>query len=531
MTATDLGIPGYTDLTEVDRGGFATIYRAWQPTFEREVAIKVLQGRADETTLRRFRRECAAIGALSGHPNIVTVYEAGTTGDGRPFLVMEFLRGGSLGRRLAENGAFDVREVLEFGVRICGAIESAHRAGLLHRDIKPENILLSRLGEPKVADFGLAQVPGLHPTASGGLTATIVHAAPEVLAGQDPSVAADVYSLASTLYCLVNGGPAFAPPGDGNLLGLLHRIAEDPPPDLRSRGVPDELCRVLDQGMAKAPDDRQRGAGQLGRQLQAAQAALGQRVTSMPIEDVEPGPLPADTAPDRRWSPRWLRRRRVRLAAAAVLGLGALLLIAVPLVRGSPPPLDSLYHDNFEGGQSWYEYDDQGGALAYDGGGYRMTAKAPRQLVLSDTSFRGGVYGPPLTDLTDVSVRVRVQAVKAGTVYGVFCRYRAGGDFYQAVMRSDGEALLLRTRSTGLTTLGSARVAPPGTERVISLRLDCTGSGSNRVTMFVDNHKVATAVDPDGPREGSVGMFVSAEVFPTEALFDDFALLGRRKAG
>ena len=83
MTTTPLDIAGYSDISEVTRGGFATVYRAVQATFEREVAIKVLTGSADESALRRFRRECTAIGSLSGHPNIVTVYDAGATDDGR----------------------------------------------------------------------------------------------------------------------------------------------------------------------------------------------------------------------------------------------------------------------------------------------------------------------------------------------------------------------------------------------------------------------------------------------------------------
>ena len=241
MPPADLGIAGYCDAYELPRGGFATIYRARQATFEREVAIKLLSGAVDETSVRRFRRECAAIGALSGHPNIVTVYDAGTTDDSRLYIVMELVHGGSLADQLVRRGVLDVQDVLDFGVRIAGAVESAHRAGILHRDLKPENILLSKLGEPKVADFGLAQFPGTDHSTSHGLTGTIVHAAPEVLAGDDASVASDVYSLASTLFTLLAGRPPFDPPGDASLVSILARITDDPPPDLRSRGVPDEL--------------------------------------------------------------------------------------------------------------------------------------------------------------------------------------------------------------------------------------------------------------------------------------------------
>ena len=205
MTTTPLDIAGYSDIAEVTRGGFATVYRAMQATFEREVAIKVLTGSADESSLRRFRRECTAIGSLSGHPNIVTVYDAGATDDGRLYMVMEFLHGGSLADRLAAHGPFAPAEVADLGARIAGAVESAHRARIIHGDLKPENILLSRLGEPKVGDFGLAFLPDTQVSRSGGLTGTIAHAAPEVLAGESPTLAADIYSLASTLFCLLTG--------------------------------------------------------------------------------------------------------------------------------------------------------------------------------------------------------------------------------------------------------------------------------------------------------------------------------------
>src|SRR5687767_1151989 len=100
----DLGVDGYEDAVEVGRGGFAIVYRAWQPGFDRYVAIKVVSSNLDATAMSRFERECLAIGALSEHPNIVTVHELGWTADGRPFIVMEFLTGGSLGARVDRDG-------------------------------------------------------------------------------------------------------------------------------------------------------------------------------------------------------------------------------------------------------------------------------------------------------------------------------------------------------------------------------------------------------------------------------------------
>ena len=182
-----LGIPGYVDVEVLAEGGFGIVYRAWHPTFERSVAIKVLPADTDEDTAR-FERECAAVGSLSGHPNIVTVYDTGITSDGRRFIVMEFLPGGSLADRLARSGPITFEEVLEVGVKLAGATESAHRAGILHGDIKPENVLLSGFAEPKLADFGIARIRGRPDHADEVLSATIAHAAPEVLEGAQPTV-------------------------------------------------------------------------------------------------------------------------------------------------------------------------------------------------------------------------------------------------------------------------------------------------------------------------------------------------------
>ena len=238
------------------------------------------------------------------------------------------------------------------------------------------------------------------------MTGTIAHAAPEVLAGGAPTVASDVYSLASTLFCLLSGRPPFAGAADQSLVALVSRITSEVPPDLRSRGVPEELCLVLEQGLAKAPADRQHDVAQLGRQLQAVQAALDQPITRLPIDSVGPRPAVSHPGLDTpRPRARRDRRRRLTIAAAAVLGVAAVLSVAIPLTADRASPLPVLYQDNFDAGQNWYEHDDDVARLAYDEDRYRLVVKKAHEVVLSDTSFRGGVYGEPLTALTDVSVR------------------------------------------------------------------------------------------------------------------------------
>jgi len=326
-----------------------------------------------------------------------------------------------------------------------------------------------------VADFGLAHLPDGSATGAGGLTGTIVHAAPEVLNGSPPTRASDIYSLASTLYCLLVGRPPFVTSSEPTLASLLLAASGDPPPDLRPRGVPDELCRVLEQGLAKAPGDRQHDVGQFGRQLQASQAALGQQISRLPIESADvPAPVPttARGVPTPRASGR---RRWVGLSMAVLIVVAAAVLVVLARTRDGTAALPVLYQDNFDGGQNWYEHDDDGARLAYDSGAYRIVVKRAHEVVFSDTSFRGGTYGEPLTALTDVSVRARVQPVTPGAIFGIFCRAAPNGDRYQAVVRSDGEALLLKTTAADVRTLATGRVAGVEAGRYISMRLDCTG--------------------------------------------------------
>ncbi|MGZ6979453.1 MAG: serine/threonine-protein kinase, partial [Acidimicrobiia bacterium] len=154
MAGPYVSVPGYGNLVEIGRGGFGVVYRAEQADVHRVVAIKILSG-YDEDARRRFDREREAMGILSSHPNIVTVYASGFAGD-YPYLVMEYLDRGSVADELA-HGPMSWREAIDIGVKLSGALQAAHSAGILHRDVKPENVLVSAYGEPKLADFGIAR--------------------------------------------------------------------------------------------------------------------------------------------------------------------------------------------------------------------------------------------------------------------------------------------------------------------------------------------------------------------------------------
>ena len=301
---------GYEDLVPIEEGGFATVYRALDTRFDRMVALKVL--RADglgDRQLRRFRAECLATGRVSAHPNIVTVYDAGTTRDNRPWLAMEYCAGGSLADKVGTHGPLPVAEVMSIGARLCSALGAAHRAGILHRDVKPHNVLLTSYGEPALADFGIASVAIEGETVSETAAYTIVHAAPEILEGKAGTAAADIYSLGSTLYTLLAGQAPFAREARVGLGPLVTRILRGDLPVIEGPYVPPELEQLVRRSMAPQPQDRPTSAA-----LGLALTELAQRLAP----DIHQG-APAPTASSVGASP--VSTRRLLLILGCALGV------------------------------------------------------------------------------------------------------------------------------------------------------------------------------------------------------------------
>ena len=250
MVLVSPDIPGIGDWQPLARGGFATVWRARQRTLDRPVAVKV-DDRAlhSESERRRFLGEAKAAGNLSGHPAIVTVHDAGILADGRPYLVMKLCSGGSLTNWLRVDNRQSVERICSVGARVADALAAAHEAGMLHRDVKPANILIDGYGNPGLADFGLAA-----PEPGSDSSMTVAYAPPEVILGEAPSEAGDVYQLAATLYALLSGRPPSE--HSGGSTSLADRVArlKEPPEPLP--GVEDHLMRVLLDGLAFAPADR-----------------------------------------------------------------------------------------------------------------------------------------------------------------------------------------------------------------------------------------------------------------------------------
>lgn len=272
----DLGIPGLGPAVRIGYGGFAEVYRARQINLNRDVAVKVLRASGvDERAAMRFTRECHAVGAVSGHPNIVGVHEGGFTDDGRAYLVMELCPGGSLADRLTASGPLGAAEVIDIGAKIAKALAVAHAAGVVHRDVKPGNILVTAWGEPALADFGIARVEGGQQTATGQVTASLAHAAPEVLEGGVPTPPSDLYSLGSTLFELFTGYPPHFRAADASVLALMRRVLTEPIPDPVVLGMPPPLASSVLRATARHPEQRFATGDEMAAALTAPSAGAG----------------------------------------------------------------------------------------------------------------------------------------------------------------------------------------------------------------------------------------------------------------
>lgn len=280
-------LPGYEFEKLLGSGGFADVflYRQFRP--QRRVAIKVLLSSVlDENVRRQFDAEANVMATMSTHPSIVTIHTADASSDHRPFIVMEYCPRPNYGVRFRKE-RITVAEALRVGVQIAGAVETAHRAGILHRDIKPANILVTDYNRPALTDFGISIVAGQSDDVEDSQGMSIPWSPPEFFA--DPvraDVRSDVFALAATVYSLLASHTPFERVGQRNTASdLIHRITTEPLRPLNRPDVPPELNRVLSIAMAKDPAGRYDTALAFGRSLQQVELALSLPVTQMDVLD------------------------------------------------------------------------------------------------------------------------------------------------------------------------------------------------------------------------------------------------------
>jgi serine/threonine-protein kinase len=266
----------------------ATVYLADDMVLGRPVALKILTRTlaVDDAFVDRFRREAQAAARVR-HPNIVTVYDWGPYEDSF-FIAMEYIEGRTLDQIIAEDGPLAPSEAARIAGEIAGALEVAHREGVVHRDIKPSNVIITPTGKIKIADFGIARArnAGADLTQVGMIMGTAAYLSPEQAQGATIDQRSDLYSLGVVLFEMVTGAPPFS--GDSTHAVVLHHVSS-PPPRLRSRqpSLPVELDELVDRLLAKNPDDRYQSASGLVLELRKIEA--GRSTTTPPIATADGG--------------------------------------------------------------------------------------------------------------------------------------------------------------------------------------------------------------------------------------------------
>jgi len=250
------------------RGGMATVYAAYDPSFERQVAIKLLPREFlhDPQFHTRFQREAKAIAALE-HPAILPVYDFGED-DGQPYLVMRLMSGGSLKERI-EQGPLPLDETLMVVERVGAALAAAHTKGVIHRDLKPGNILFDGDGNPAIADFGIVKLTEHASQLTGsGIVGTPAYMAPEMASAGGVTPLIDIYAMGVTLYQMLTGQLPF---NADTPMGLMAAHVTKPVPDVREArpDLPEDAQYVIERSMAKDPAERYQTLGEMIDDLRA----------------------------------------------------------------------------------------------------------------------------------------------------------------------------------------------------------------------------------------------------------------------
>ena len=313
------GLPDrYRNPELIARGGMGEVYRAEDAHLARIVAVKLLPGRfADNDAIRgRFTREALAVARLSHAPSTVTIFDVGEH-DGRPYIVMEYLAGGSLADRLERGGAQPVGRVLEWLGQAAAALDAAHANGIVHRDVKPANLLLDDDERVKVADFGVASAADLGSfTEAGTVVGTAGYLAPEQARGERATPASDLYALAVVAFELLTGKRPFERESS-TAEAMAHVSAPIPPASDSNPELPRELDDVLARGLAKEPEHRFATAAGV---VDALRGALDREAGTTRVAAIPPVP----PARSRGRAPLLL----LLLAGALVAGILAAALLA-----------------------------------------------------------------------------------------------------------------------------------------------------------------------------------------------------------
>lgn len=252
---------------ELGQGAMGIVYKAIDPIIGRSVAIKTIRvDTNDIIQVERFKREAQAAGRIN-HPNIVSIYEYGEE-NSTAFIAMEFIDGCDLKEYFDKNDRFEIKEIVRIMNEILDALDFAHKHGIIHRDIKPANIMITKTGDIKITDFGIARIDESNLTKAGTVMGTPSYMSPEQFLGQQVDNRSDIFSAGAVLYQLLTGEKPFS----GSLTTIMHRVLNTHPdnPSILNIQIPSAFDHVVDKALAKKPEHRYQNASDFSQAIRDA---------------------------------------------------------------------------------------------------------------------------------------------------------------------------------------------------------------------------------------------------------------------
>jgi serine/threonine protein kinase len=540
----------YRIISQVGKGGMATVYKAYQSSMDRNVAIKVLPRQLAESPefAARFQQEARIIARLE-HPHILPVFDFGES-DGVTYFVMRYLEAGTLKTKM-EAGPLSLSEIDRLFTQLAEALNYAHGHGIVHRDLKPANALIDGDGNLFLTDFGIAKLlesasPRL--TQTDAILGTPAYISPEQAKAETVNQRSDIYSLGIILYEMVTGSVPFV--ADTPLAVILKHISDPlPPPSILKKDIPESIERVILKALAKEPDNRYATASEF---LSTWKRALEEKETAP--HTPEPKSTPAspagriDSAPPAvpsssgRGRAGWIVGcLAVACLIFSIAGVGivyfnwqtpAFLIPATstPFPTQPPPPADTampisniLLQDDFSQNDQWGTLTDADYSIEYDGEALRMK-------VFQQTSwFVWSTANDEAYQNIHIEVTVTNNDGEPSTAFGIMCHLQDASDsYYYLVMTPAGDYAIALAKE-GETDLFLTNDDQWDHSDLIAqnnaayrIGADC---GNGRLTLYVDGQQIDSVTD-SAFTSGIVGLYAwSGENARTaDVTFDDFII-------
>jgi serine/threonine protein kinase len=550
----------YRIINQVGRGGMATVYKAYQPSVDRYVAIKVLPSQLAESRefATRFQQEARIIAKLE-HPHILPVFDYGES-EGVAYFVMRYMDAGTLKERMIEGRPLPLNDIDKLFTQLADALSYAHSRGIVHRDLKPANVLIDSHDNVFLTDFGIAKLlesasPRL--TQTDAIMGTPAYISPEQAQGHTVDQRSDIYSLGIILYEMVTGSVPFT--AETPLAVLFKHISDPlPPPSLVKPDIPPDIEQVLLKALAKDPRDRFATAAEFvaawERALQTKHTVqhIPEAATVLPPRTTT-GAQPraaTTTSMSRSGTPTaWIVGCLV--AVCALFGLGGVALMASNSLRGTPtptvlPPTETvtsippttapqftatipvvntgeiLLEDDFSDDSKWGTLTNTDSSVEYENNTLNIQVFRENWVIWSrpnDQSY-GNVH---------LEVTITTNSTDPTTAYGFICGQQPKPwSFYYLAATPAGEYAIIKATDgesdVFLTGDGKWAATDQIAYKASSYRLsaDC---GRGRLTLYVDGKQIASVSDSTYGT-GHVGLFTWSGDKATSAdvNFDDFLL-------